>query len=104
MVRPIVISFHSFADELTKLAQGPSTERTVGTGIGAGAGALVMRKALKDLPPKSKLRLLGILGGAAVGGLGGRELGEGTRAAREGLTAMGQTGRLAAENVRQAMS
>jgi len=96
-----MISFTAFSDELQKIAQydqqyDPDKGAKIvgaltGMGLGAAGGAKLVGKSLGG-----KARIPAAVLGALVGGLGGREVGEGAATAGRGL-------RMTAAGTRQAL-
>jgi len=84
-----MIDFTAFGDEFQKIAQyagypDPNRKAKMVGGIaGAGLGAAGASKLAPKLTGKA--RLAALAGGAVVGGLGGREVGEGAATAGRGL-------------------
>ena len=86
-----MIDFLAFSNELQKIAQyadqlDPNRKgKLVGGAVGAGVGAAAAGNLAKKAP--NKVRVPVALLGALTGGLGGREIGEGTMTAGRGLRA-----------------
>lgn len=103
MVRSAMIDLQAFSDEFVKIAAQKSKTRLVGAGAGAVGGGYATHKALSRMAP-GKLKALLTGGGALVGGLGGREVGEGVHAGGQVLRGLARTGRQGASHIKRELS